>query len=94
MFSCLIKWCIDVLVDMYVFSCMCLGITQAAIPSLVKKGIRGISVGVNNMTPPPAVPRLFMWQYANDSIMATWHPGTTGTCVLLFEISVTQFSML
>jgi len=42
----------------------------------VKKGIGGISVGVNNMTPPPAVPSLFVWQYANDSVMATWHPGS------------------
>lgn len=54
----------------------CVGITQASIPILVKKGIGGISVGVNNMTPPPAVPSLFVWQYANDSVMATWHPGS------------------
>ena len=53
----------------------CVGITQASIPSLVKKGIKGVSVGVNNMTPPPAVPSMFIWQYANESIMATWHPG-------------------
>jgi hypothetical protein len=54
------------------------GLTQAAIPSLVKKGITGVSVGVNNMTPPPAVPQLFIWQYgdsADNSVMATWHPG-------------------
>jgi len=50
--------------------------TQVAIPSLVKKGIKGISVGVNNMTPPPAVPSLFIWQYANESVLATWHPGS------------------
>jgi len=54
---------------------MCVGITQASIPSLVKKGIKGVSVGVNNMTPPPAVPSMFIWQYANESVLATWHPG-------------------
>jgi len=74
---------------MYVLNWACLGITHAAIPSLVKKGIKGISVGVNEMTPPPAVPSLFIWQYANDSIMATWHPGTSTTYVLLFDISLT-----
>jgi len=53
----------------------CVGMTHASIPSLVKKGIKGISVGVNNLTPPPAVPRFFIWQYADESVMATWHPG-------------------
>jgi len=57
--------------------------TQASIPSLVKKGIKGISVGVNDMSPPPAVPSLFIWQYDNASVMATWHPGSkpSDTCV-------------
>jgi len=58
--------------------CMCvyIGMTQASIPSLVKKGIKGISVGVNDRSPPPNVPSLFIWQFADDNVMATWHPGT------------------
>jgi len=59
-----------------VFNSVSLGMTQSSIPSLVKKGIKGISVGVNDRTPPPVVPSLFVWQYANDSVMAAWHPGT------------------
>jgi hypothetical protein len=51
------------------------GMTQAVIPSLVKKGVTGVTVGVNNMTPPPAVPQLFVWQFGMDSVLGTWHPG-------------------
>jgi hypothetical protein len=53
------------------------GMTQAAIPHLVRQGVAGVSVGVNDMTPPPAVPSLFVWQYRDYSVLATWHPGKT-----------------
>lgn len=56
--------------------CLHAGLTQAAIPSLVKKGFIGVSVGVNDGTPPPAMPsNLFVWKYGGESILATWHPG-------------------
>ena len=54
------------------------GMTHAVIPSLLKKGIIGVSVGVNPMTAPPAVPSVFRWRYGNDEIIATWHPGEAG----------------
>jgi len=41
----------------------------------VKKGIGAVSVGVNDRTAPPAVPSVFVWKYANESVLATWHPG-------------------
>ena len=49
--------------------------TQACIPSLVKKSVIGVSVGVNGMTPPPNVSKLFKWDYGTDSVLGTWHPG-------------------
>ncbi|XP_070532505.1 uncharacterized protein [Ptychodera flava] len=51
------------------------GITQATIPTLVKHGIEAVSVGVNSMSSPPAVPNPFVWKYGNDSVLAMWHPG-------------------
>ncbi|XP_070532504.1 uncharacterized protein [Ptychodera flava] len=51
------------------------GITQAAIPTLVKHGIDAVSVGVNFMSSPPAVPNPFVWKYGNDSVIGMWHPG-------------------
>ncbi len=53
------------------------GMTRAVIPSLVKMNISGVSVGVNEFTAAPAVPKgAFMWKYNDQSVMATWHPGT------------------
>jgi hypothetical protein len=51
------------------------GMSQAVIPSLVKMGVSGVTVGVNPMTSPPAVPSLFVWKYKSDSVIAAWHPG-------------------
>jgi len=51
------------------------GMTVAAVPSLKRKGVIGVSVGVNGMTPPPGTPTLFRWQYGKDSVLGTWHPG-------------------
>ncbi|XP_064635119.1 uncharacterized protein LOC135492532 [Lineus longissimus] len=51
------------------------GMTQAVIPVLVKQGIAAITVGVNAATSPPAVPRIFNWEYNGQSVLAMWHPG-------------------
>ena len=52
-----------------------LGLTQASIPILIKKGITYLTVGVNGATPPPGVPKLFKWKYGKDSIVVNVHPG-------------------
>ncbi|KAK3598273.1 hypothetical protein CHS0354_022590 [Potamilus streckersoni] len=51
------------------------GLTHAAIPTLAKKGIAAVSVGVNPGTSPPAVPSIFKWRYEQDEVLAMWHPG-------------------
>lgn len=56
------------------------GLTRAVIPILVEKGIHAVTVGVNNMSPPPAVPNpTFRWvqttSAGNSEVMAMWHPG-------------------
>ena len=49
--------------------------TQAVIPSLVKARVSGVSVGVNDMSAPPAVPQLFVWRYHDYEVLGTWHAG-------------------
>ena len=57
--------------------CPISGMTQPVIPSLVKMNVSGVSVGVNGGSLPPAVPKgAFVWKYKDQSVMATWHPGT------------------
>ena len=35
-----------------------------------------MSVGVNSGTSPPAVPKIFRWQFdPNNEVVAMWHPG-------------------
>ncbi|KAK6980368.1 hypothetical protein BgiMline_021379 [Biomphalaria glabrata] len=54
------------------------GITKAALASLKKYGIKGISVGVNPGTAPPDVPSPFVWKFSpkdEDGIMAFWIKG-------------------
>ncbi|KAJ8302871.1 hypothetical protein KUTeg_019267 [Tegillarca granosa] len=51
------------------------GTTQALIPLLVEAGIEAISVGVNGVTSPPAVPPIFRWEFQNKSVIGLWHPG-------------------
>ena len=51
------------------------GMTAAVIPYLVEAGIKGVTVGVNPGSAPPAVPSLFQWRYGTDSIIAMWHAG-------------------
>lgn len=51
------------------------GLTACSIPFLLQNGIKGISVGVNPSSSPPAVPPIFQWNYDNKGIIALWHPG-------------------
>ena len=37
------------------------GMTQAVIPTLLEHGVKGVSVGVNTASAPPAVPPGFVW---------------------------------
>ena len=64
------------------------GLTSAAIPHLVKSGVSGVSVGVNNMTPPPAVPNPFVWKYGDADVVGTWHKGIILTLIKLIKIIV------
>ena len=38
------------------------GMTRSVVPLLVKRGVRGITVGVNDGSAPPAVPKIFLWR--------------------------------
>jgi hypothetical protein len=50
--------------------------TQGIIPILQEEGVAAISVGVNTVTAPPAVPPIFTWKFQNSSVIGIWHPGT------------------
>ena len=58
--------------------------TIAVVPTLVKKNIAAVSVGVNDGTSAPAVPKIFTWKFDSDNeVIAMWHKGTaigTGIC--------------
>lgn len=56
------------------------GLTASVIPILNKHGIKYLSVGVNQMSASPQVPKLFKWYYPlnNSSVVAIWHPGGYG----------------
>ena len=49
--------------------------TQGIIPILQEEGVAAISVGVNTVTAPPAVPPIFTWKFQNSSVIGIWHPG-------------------
>lgn len=49
--------------------------TQAVLPILTDLGIEAVSVGVNTVTAPPAVPPIFNWKFKNSSVIGIWHPG-------------------
>ncbi|KAK3090828.1 hypothetical protein FSP39_014977, partial [Pinctada imbricata] len=49
--------------------------TQSMIPLLKEFDIEAISVGVNAVTSPPAVPPVFQWEFQNKSVIGIWHPG-------------------
>ncbi|CAG2232231.1 unnamed protein product [Mytilus edulis] len=49
--------------------------TQGIVPILEEEGVAAISVGVNTVTAPPAVPPIFRWKFQNSSVIGIWHPG-------------------
>ncbi|ESO95330.1 hypothetical protein LOTGIDRAFT_160458 [Lottia gigantea] len=51
------------------------GMTRALIPIFNNHGIEGVTVGVNSVSSPPAVPKIFKWVFQNSSVIAMWHPG-------------------
>ena len=55
------------------------GLTRSAIPVLSSLGVRAISVGVNDASAPPGVPKNtpFIWQdvRSNASLIGMLHPG-------------------
>lgn len=57
------------------------GMTSAVIPIMKKHNITAITVGVNQMTSPPALPsQAFVWKMRpddkdEDGVIAFWHPG-------------------
>jgi len=52
------------------------GLTGAAIPTFLQYGgINTVTVGVNPGSAPPDVPKLFRWEYNNQSVLGLWHPG-------------------
>ena len=51
------------------------GLTIASIPTLRRHGVKGVSVGVNPGSAPPAVPKIFLWEYKSESVIALWHAG-------------------
>ncbi|XP_067655022.1 uncharacterized protein [Haliotis asinina] len=50
------------------------GMTQALLPLFVKYGVAGVSVGVNPMTAPPEVPKIFRWEFQGASVIGMWNP--------------------
>jgi hypothetical protein len=58
------------------------GLTRAAIPVLVGKGVRAVSVGVNPGSAPPGVPQYtpFIWrdEESGTQLIAFWRPGGRG----------------
>ena len=67
--------------------------TQAVIPLLVKKGIAGISVGVNPDTSPPVVPQLFRWRFEDSEVLATWHAGTVDKECCIMGLILPYFNL-
>ena len=53
------------------------GMTKSVIPILASRGITGVTVGVNNMSPPPALPKLFRWVNNGSEVIGTWNAGTS-----------------
>lgn len=51
------------------------GMSQALIPLFEEMGVEAVSVGVNTVTSPPAVPPIFRWMFKNSSVIGLWHPG-------------------
>ena len=61
--------------------------SASVIPTLLKKGITGVSVGVNSGTSPPAVPKIFRWKYDEDNeVVAMWHPGESSNILIRADL--------
>ena len=56
------------------------GITRSVIPLMVANGVQAITVGVNTVSMPPAVPSVFRWQdpLSQTEVVAMWHPHGYG----------------
>lgn len=58
------------------------GLTRAAIPILARQGVRALTVGVNGVSAPPAVPfnTPFWWrdEPSGTQLLSFWHPGEAG----------------
>lgn len=56
------------------------GTTRSLIPLLVSNGVQAITVGVNTVSMPPAMPSVFRWldPISNTEVLAMWHPHGYG----------------
>eukprot|EP00698_Gefionella_okellyi_P007992 TRINITY_DN1960_c0_g1_i5.p1 TRINITY_DN1960_c0_g1~~TRINITY_DN1960_c0_g1_i5.p1 ORF type:complete len:711 (-),score=103.27 TRINITY_DN1960_c0_g1_i5:35-2167(-) len=56
------------------------GMTRAVVPYLVAEGVEAITIGVNLVSAPPAVPDVFVWSdmASNTSVIGMLHPGGYG----------------
>ena len=52
------------------------GMTRSVLPTLVDFNVKAISVGVNPMTAPPAVPNPCVWKFNETvDVIMTYHKG-------------------
>jgi hypothetical protein len=53
------------------------GMTRGVVPLLVANNANAVSVGVNDMSCPPSVPRAFVWkdEESGTDVIALWHSG-------------------
>ena len=56
------------------------GTTRSLIPLMVANGVQALTVGVNTVSMPPAVPSVFRWQdpVSDTEVLAMWHPHGYG----------------
>ena len=56
------------------------GMTRSLIPLLVSNSVQAVTVGVNTVSMPPAVPSVFLWQdpVSETEVVAMWHPHGYG----------------
>ena len=57
------------------------GLTRSMIPILLRNNITAVSIGVNDGSAPPAVPKIFRWKdtQSGEVILGLWNPGGYGT---------------
>ncbi len=51
--------------------------TRAVVPLLIDNGVRGITIGCNTGSAPPAFPKVFVWrdELSEKEIITMVHPG-------------------